>query len=258
MKVVFSSLAYPNLSLKDVVSRVINFNFDGLELRVADDGRHLRPEYPLTKEVLDLLSSITISDIAGYAKFSSNDENERKKNEKLLETLIKIANSLNALGVRVYGGEFNDTKIIGKIADSLNRMSRVAEDYNVKILVETHDSLAIKENIVALLKEINESIGFVYDPANVIFAKGKHEETYPLISKRIYQVHIKDFVFRNGKRVFTLPGQGVVPIDKIINDLKKDKYNYYISVEWEKMWHQELEDADIVLPKYLSYLRNLI
>ncbi|QGA55334.1 TIM barrel protein [Sulfolobus sp. E5-1-F] len=259
MKVVFSSLAYPELSLEDVVERVSKFGFDGLELRVADDGKHLKPEFPINKEELAILSSIRISDLAGYARFSSPDETERKKNEKVLETLIKMANTLNALGVRVYGGEFSDEGVIHRIVQSLKRMNRVAQDYSVKILIETHDSLAKKDNIVKLLGELDEEdIGFVYDPANVIFAGDSHDDVFPLVVKRIYQVHVKDFIIKDKKRVFVEPGKGIVPLEKIINDLKRIGYKYYISVEWEKIWHPELENADNILPKYLSYLRNLL
>ncbi|WP_016731804.1 sugar phosphate isomerase/epimerase family protein [Saccharolobus islandicus] len=131
MKIVFSSLAYPELSLREVVERVDRFGFDGLELRVSDDGKHLKPELPINREALETLSSVEISDLAGYARFSSADENERRKNEKLLETLIKIANTLNTLGVRVHGGEFTDNNAISRIAESLNKISKLAEDYYV-------------------------------------------------------------------------------------------------------------------------------
>ncbi|QXJ33937.1 hypothetical protein J5U22_00482 [Saccharolobus shibatae] len=44
-----------------------------------------------------------------------------------------MANALNALGVRVYGGESTDNNAISRIAESLNRMSKLAEDYYVKV-----------------------------------------------------------------------------------------------------------------------------
>ncbi|MCH4816275.1 MAG: sugar phosphate isomerase/epimerase [Saccharolobus sp.] len=129
---IFSSLAYPELSLREVVKRVDRFGFNGLELRVSDDGKHLKPELPISREALETLLSVKISDLAGYTGFSSADENERR-NEKLLEILIKMANALNALGVRVHGGESTDNNAISRIAESLNRMSKLAEDYYVKV-----------------------------------------------------------------------------------------------------------------------------
>ncbi|AAK43136.1 Hypothetical protein SSO3034 [Saccharolobus solfataricus P2] len=190
MEIVFTSLAYPELSLEDVVERVSRFGFDGLELRVADDGKHLKPEFPINRKALEILSSIKISDLAGYTRFHFSDESERKRNEKALETLIKMANSLNALGVRVYGGEFSEKSAIHRIAESLNRMNRIAEDYSVKILIETHDSLAKKDNIVKLLQELEEDIGFVYDPANVIYRQWCFTKLF----------HLKDIILVLSKR----------------------------------------------------------
>nr|WP_276321739.1 TIM barrel protein [Saccharolobus shibatae] len=112
--------------------------------------------------------------------------------------------------------------------------------------------------MIKLINRLGENVGFVYDPVNIIFAGNSHEEVYPLISKRILQVHVKDFINRDNKREFVEPGKGIVPLEKIIGDLKNDNYGYYISVEWEKMWHPEIEEGDIILTKYLKYLRKLI
>ncbi|QXJ33938.1 hypothetical protein [Saccharolobus shibatae] len=67
---IFSSLAYPELSLREVVKRVDRFGFNGLELRVSDDGKHLKPELPISREALETLLSVKISDLAGYTRFS--------------------------------------------------------------------------------------------------------------------------------------------------------------------------------------------
>jgi hypothetical protein len=49
MRIAFTSLAYPELTLGEVLERVRRFGYDGLELRVADDGQHLRPNLPRTQ-----------------------------------------------------------------------------------------------------------------------------------------------------------------------------------------------------------------
>ncbi|ACR42921.1 hypothetical protein, partial [Saccharolobus islandicus] len=61
--------------------------------------------------------------------------------------------------------------------------------------------------MIKLIDRLDENVGFVYDPANVIFAGNSHEEVYPLISKRILQVHVKDFINKDNKRVFVEPGR---------------------------------------------------
>jgi sugar phosphate isomerase/epimerase len=57
-----------------------------------------------------------------------------------------------------------------------------------------------------------------------------------------------------GRRVFVRPGKGVMPICKIVKDLKTVGYQGYISIEWEKMWHPDIEDPDIVIPLYIEYI----
>jgi len=64
-------------------------------------------------------------------------------------------------------------------------------------------------------------------------------------------------VVKEGKRVYCRPGEGIVPIPEILRSLKGIGFTGYVSVEWEKMWHPELEDSDVILPVYLKYLRRV-
>lgn len=258
MKYAFTTLAYPELKLPEVIERVKRFKFDAVELRVADDGIHLKPHYPVNKEVKDIIGDVPVSDLAGYARFSSPDESERTKNVELARTLILMAHDIGARGVRVYAGQFKDPPKVSieRIRNSLNSLADFAEKNGVTLMIETHDEIARLDYLLDLLKGLDLRIGLLYDPANMIFAGEKHEEVFPKIGSRIGHVHIKDFIFKDKSRIFTRPGQGVVPIREIIKDLMRINYSGYVSVEWEKMWNRNLEDGDVILPIYLDYLRR--
>ncbi len=258
MRYAFTTLAYPDLKLPEVIERFKRFGFDALELRVADDGIHLKPSYPIEKSVKEIIGDVKVSDLAGYAKFSSPDDLERERNIKLAETLILMAHDLGAGGVRVYAGQFKDSPedAIKRVRMSLNGLAEFAEKNNVVLMIETHDEIAKLSFLLRLIEGLDERIGLVYDPANMIFAGERHEDVFPKIYTRVRHVHIKDFVVKDGKRLFVRPGQGVVPIKEIVRDLMKVGYQGYISVEWEKMWNRDIEDADVVLPLYLEYLKR--
>jgi|BEDMetMinimDraft_2_1075160.scaffolds.fasta_scaffold05441_2 sugar phosphate isomerase/epimerase len=255
----FTTLAYPNLKLIEVVERVKGFGFDGVELRVADDGVHVKPSYPVPKEVKEILREVKLSDLAGYARFSSPDQEEGRRNADLLRTLISMAAELGAPGIRVYAGVFKDDaqSATSRVAKALNAAADFAEKNGVKIMIETHDDVAKLENLMLLLGKLDERIKLVYDPANMIAAGERHDEVFPKIRGRIAHVHIKDFVVKEGKRVYCRPGEGIVPIPEILRSLKGIGFTGYVSVEWEKMWHPELEDSDVILPVYLKYLRRV-
>lgn len=262
MKITFTTLAYPHLKLEEVLERAKRFGLDAIELRVADDGIHLKPHHPVDRKVLKVIESsgIKIASIAGYARFSMIDINERLRNEELLKTLILMAEEVGAKAVRAYAGRFPDSveNSINRVAESLNKLADFADTHGVYIAIETHDELTRLEILLKLFNKLDPRIKILYDVANMIMVGEKHENVFPHISNRIVHVHIKDFIMVEGKRIFVRPGKGVVPICRVVKDLKSTGFKGYISIEWEKMWHPELEDPDIVIPLYIEFVKKCL
>ncbi len=262
MKFTFTTLAYPHLKIEEVVGRARRFGLDAIELRVADDGIHLKPHYPIDRRYLRIIeeSGINVVSIAGYARFSSVLDEERKKNEDLLKILILMAEELGAKVVRVYAGKFPDDveSSIRRISEGLNRLADYSHQHSVDIALETHDELTRLEILLKLFEKLDPKIKILYDVANMIMVGEKHEEVFPHIAEKIVHVHIKDFIIVEGKRVFVRPGRGIVPICRVLSDLRSKNYRGYISVEWEKMWHPDLEDPDVVIPLYIDFMKKCL
>jgi fatty-acyl-CoA synthase len=51
-----------------------------------------------------------------------------------------------------------------------------------------------------------------------------------------------------------LLGQGEVPVREMLELLSGDGYEGWISVEWEKRWHREIEAPEVALPQHLTVL----
>lgn len=257
MRLSFTSLAYPELSLSEVLKRAVEMGFDGVELRVADDGIHLRPEHPIPSQQLKLIKSygLPVPVLSSYLRLSDFAGERREHAERLARVLVEMAGEVDADGVRIYAGD--PTPGYARIAEFYRQISDLADEVGVEILLETHDTLAEVPEIARLLREISE-VKFLYDPANLIFAGYSHKEVFKLMFNRIRHVHLKDFRVSEGKRIFTKPGEGIVPLIEIVSDLKEAGYDRYISVEWERFWHRELASGDEILPAYRDYLRCLL
>jgi fatty-acyl-CoA synthase len=55
-----------------------------------------------------------------------------------------------------------------------------------------------------------------------------------------------------------LLGEGEVPVREMLGLLAAGGYPGWISVEWEKRWHPEIEPPEVALPQHLAVLRPWI
>ncbi len=53
-----------------------------------------------------------------------------------------------------------------------------------------------------------------------------------------------------------LLGKGEVPVREMLELLDAGGYEGWVSVEWEKRWHPEIEDPAIALPQHLAVLKH--
>jgi sugar phosphate isomerase/epimerase len=81
---------------------------------------------------------------------------------------------------------------------------------------------------------------------------------YDLIGQRVLLAQVKD-ARRAPERAdgwqLTLLGQGEVPVREMLDLLDRGGYQGWISVEWEKRWHPEIEDPELALPQHIELLR---
>jgi sugar phosphate isomerase/epimerase len=48
-----------------------------------------------------------------------------------------------------------------------------------------------------------------------------------------------------------------VPLQGTVSALGDAGYDGPLSLEWEKLWHPDLDDADVVLPRAIDFLRAI-
>lgn len=57
---------------------------------------------------------------------------------------------------------------------------------------------------------------------------------------------------------YVLMGEGDVPVLEILRRLKQMGYGGYLSLEWEKGWHPELEPPEIAIPDYIRKMKGYL
>lgn len=133
-----------------------------------------------------------------------------------VEKIKRVTDMCAVLGVkylRIFAGFSHKEEVTGErwktMVESLNRCAEHAKKKNVVLVVETHGGVdgfdggevehfnsvtTCTDTLKRLLDELDESIMFNYDPAN-LYAVGHSDpsEVYELLRGRVAYVHLKDF-----------------------------------------------------------------
>lgn len=264
--VAFSTLACPEWKLETIVASAARFGYDGIEWRGGADG-HVQPSMPngerqyLRRCLAD--SGLFSLAVTAYTSFVSDDPAERELNVDDLRRYLDLAAELGARYVRVFLGELSPGADLASaqrnIAHGLEAATGHARAVGVGIAVEPHDDFVRSASVAPIFERVTDpAVGAVWDIGNA-FAAGEHPaEGFQLLGQRIFYVQVKDSLGRFPNRRLTRLGEGEVPLARAFEMLLGAGYQGAFSVEWERVWHPELDPPEIALPHALQVVRGLL
>jgi len=184
-----------------------------------------------------------------------------------LRWFLEIANDWESPLVRVYGGPLAEEPRARRAqfetaARVLQGAIPLAEKLGVAIAIETHDSFSASSVVAELLAMVDSRwVGALWDTHHPHRMGERPAEIYQHIGPRVLHVQVKDArssVEHKGGWQLVPMGEGEVPVREIIGLLAAGGYGGYISVEWEKYWHPEIEEPEIALPQHLKVLEEWV
>jgi sugar phosphate isomerase/epimerase len=268
MKLAFSTLGCPTWSWDKIINEAEKNGYHGLEIRGVEDEIYLPKAYPFSKEnqekTLEGLAhkNLVITDLGTAASF--HDPKKYEASIKEGQDYIDLAHELKVPYIRIFGDKIPDPnkklETIDAIAKGINTLCRYASDKDVVCLLETHGDIVSLEYIEPIIEKIEyENFGVIWDVGHTYKVYG--EDVSKFLDKMwqyIRHVHIKDLKKVDDQLELCMIGEGVVPIKALVKELKQRDYKGYISLEWEKRWHDSLEDPEVAIPLYADYLRECL
>jgi sugar phosphate isomerase/epimerase len=268
----FSTLAFPGTTLAAAVSLGRRWGYAGVELRLID-GELIDPRMPATARAR-VKRTVTAAGLPVIAVDSSVRLTGEDPGSDL-RRFLELAHDWESPLVRVFGGPLATGRPARQ--QQLKAASRVLEScvplarrLGVAIGVETHDDFSASAVLAGLLATADPgSVGAVWDSHHPHRTGETPAEVYANLGGRILLTQIKDARrapddarrgpddARRGPDDdwrLVLLGQGEVPVRQILALLAARGYRRWISVEWEKHWHPEIERPEIALPQYLAML----
>ena len=267
MKLAYTSLACPGWTIEEAVSAAENYGYAAIEWRLAD-GAIIGPDVPV--EVRRRLRQvpaeygIEISCLDSSVQSVKATPEERATEIEDGKRMLDLAAEIGAPFLRVFGGSLpvNTTRaaILAPTAEVLHTLASYSSEVGVTVIIETHDAWTNSVDVRDLLQAVSHpAFKVLWDTHHTYRFGEAPAQTLALLGDAIAYAHIKDSRLTGpGEWTYCLSGTGDVPLSEIIAVLKQSSYTDYLSLEWEKKWHPDLAEPEIVLPHAAVYLRAFL
>jgi sugar phosphate isomerase/epimerase len=266
LKLAFSTLGCPLWELGQIAEAAHSFGYDGIELRALGGDldllglREFKKELATTKQWF-VDQQISVCCVDSSCTFDSPDAVERRKQVEVAVRHSELAAALGAPLIRVFPDKVQAGATRAETRDNIAACLRdVAERVpaEVRVGLETHGDFAKGEAAAEIVNlAAHPNIALIWDVANSLAAGDSIEAAARAVSPYLAHVHLRDARAVQGSEHWrpVLAGHGGVSFTATLTALKKLNYDRYISFEWEKYWHPEIEEPEVALPDFIKAMR---
>ena len=196
--------------------------------------------------------------------FDSRDASERNRQVEVAARHCELAAALGATLIRVFpdkiqaGASREETR--DWIAACLNEVARRAPS-SVRVGLETHGDFARGQAAAEIVRLADHpNVALIWDVANSLNAGDTIEESARAVAPYLAHVHLRDARPVEGREHWlpVLAGRGAVSFAAAIDALRGLGYEGFVSFEWEKYWHPEIEEPEVALPDFAAAVRRIL
>lgn len=102
-------------------------------------------------------------------------------------------------------------------------------------------------------------MALIWDVANALAAGDSIAESAHEVAPFLAHVHLRDARAVEGREHWlpVLAGCGAVSFAEAVEALRGLGYDGFISFEWEKYWHPEIEEPEVALPDFAAAMKRV-
>lgn len=251
MRIAYSSNGYTRVGLPEAIRRIARHGYAGVELLA--DRPHWTPGTPL-EDVKGALAEtgLAVSNVNANTatalwptpppepvfepSLSNHDPEVRRRRLDYSVACLELAAAVGAPAISVTSGrtEAGVPPELGMkyFAESLTILCRHAEEYGVRIGIESEPALLVEHaaEVRQLLERVNHPLlGANLDIGHAICAGEEPDEAIGLLAGRIWNVHLEDI--RGRKHYHLVPGEGDVDFAGVLDSLRRVDYEEFVTVE---------------------------
>lgn len=271
MKLSFATLGCPEWTIDEICKYGAEYGYQGVGIR------GILGEFDLTKveafseanreDTLEKFrkAGLELVILSTSVKFNSSDEDDRKQNLQDGIANIDLAASLGVDKVRVYGGPIPDgvdrEVAFGWVVEGFKQLCDHGGKRGVNVAIETHDDYTSTSAVREVVERVdNEYMKVLWDVHHPFRMQGESmRESWDNIGRYVVHTHFKDSYKTSEEEQgfrYTLLGDGDIPNMEAIQLLKDGEYSGFLSLEWEKAWHDYLPDAHAGFPRFVEKMKE--
>ena len=266
-KLAFSTLGCPGWSLDEVIAAARRYGYDGVELRLLD-GEIIGPDLPQSERervrTTFAGAGLPICCLDSSIRVATGIDPDGVAAD--LRAFLALAEELGAPMIRVFGGDWHEgwteDQVFASTAALLNEVAPDAERHGVAIVLETHDSLSSSRTVAEVLRHVpSRAVGALWDTHHPYRMGESPDQVIDALGDRILHFHVKDARRNDAARTgwdLVLLGEGEVPVKDSVTTLVRRGYDGWVSIEWEKKWHPQIEEPEVALPQHAKLLREWV
>jgi sugar phosphate isomerase/epimerase len=273
MKLSFATLGCPEWTIDEICEYGSRYGYDGVGIR------GILGEFDLTK--IEAFSEtnrkgtlekfrragLDIVILSTSVKFNSPDKSEREKNLQDGIAHTDLAAAMGVDKIRVYGGPIPESvdreTAHGWVVEGFKKLCDHGGRKGVYVAIETHDDYTSTSVVKEIVERVdNEYMRVLWDVHHPFRMRGESmQESWNNIGRYVVHTHFKDSYRSDEEKLgykYTFLGEGDVPNLQAIQLLKDGGYDGFLSLEWEKAWHDYLPDAHVAFPKFVEKMREYL
>jgi sugar phosphate isomerase/epimerase len=268
MKLSFTTLGCPDWELDLIIERAVEYGFDAIDFRGVTGEMDIYRLPAFSEHALNTRDQIRDAGLK-VSCFSSSvhvfSKENFEKNIAEIREYVKLCTLFETPYIRVFGGGIGDTdrtEAIETIVRHFHELGAIAKEHGVKLLLETHDDWTSSADVKAVMEQVDtEAVGVLWDLHHPVRTLGEQpENTWNALSPWIEYTHVKDSLIlpdSRGEFQYCLLGEGSIPLVETYKLLESNGYDGYYTLEWEKKWHPEIQNAEEAFPQYVQFMRAL-
>ena len=269
MKLAFSTLGCPDWDITRIAETAGRLGYDGVELRAVSGSLDLLSRAEFTAKEIGKTKAyfeehgVEICCVDTSCTFHSSDSGERVAQVELALAHAELAVKLGAPLIRVFpdkiqpGANREETRDF--IAGSLRHIAQRIPA-GIQVGLETHGDFARSETATEIVRLADHRhVKLIWDVANSLAAGDSIGHAGRVVKPYLAHVHLRDARPTTGSEHWlpVLAGCGGVSFAETLVVLETLNYDGYVSFEWEKYWHPEIEEPEVALPDFMNAIRKL-